>query len=53
MNCVNCGCSETSHPIDKHLTQHYGEVTRGACLACNNCALFEEEILYDEDDCWD
>jgi hypothetical protein len=53
MECLNCGCSAENHPYDHSLTKHYGELTRGGCLACNQCALFEDEVLYDEDDCWD
>lgn len=48
--CLNCGCPENAHPIDRTLTQHYGEVTRGACMGCDECTLFDCERTDDYDD---
>lgn len=53
--CLNCGCPENAHPIDKTLTHHYGETTRGACMGCDDCTLFECERTDDlgDDMDWD
>lgn len=49
---MNCGCPENAHPIDRALTQRYEETTRGACMGCDTCTMFEYDRYDDDDEDW-